>query len=63
MKKLKRVGTPFVGIGGKPINMERSMKLPINLREKDQRRTVRQSFLVARIDMSYNTIFSRPLRN
>lgn len=52
-----------MGIGGKAVKVEESMKLPITLREKNQRGIVKQSFMVARIDVTYNTIFSRPLLN
>lgn len=63
MKMLRNVGTPLVRIRGKLVKVERSMDWPITLGERVQRRAVRQSFMVARVDVPYNIIFGKPLLN
>lgn len=63
MVELKKVGTPLVGIRGRSVRVEGSVKLPITLGDKDKRRTLRQSFMVAKIDTLYNAIFNKPLLN
>lgn len=35
LEKLRKIGTPFVGIGGTLVKMEGNVKLPITLGEKD----------------------------
>lgn len=37
VEKLKRVGTPLVGINGRPIKVEGSLELPITLGKKDNK--------------------------
>lgn len=61
--KLRKVVTPLVGKKGKPVKVKESVELPITLGEKDKRRTMRHSFMVARIDAPYKIIFGRPLLN
>lgn len=61
LENLRKVGTPLLGIGSKPVKVEESVDLPITLGEKKQRKIVRQSFMVAKIDTLYNTIFGRPV--
>lgn len=63
LKKLKKVETPLVGIGDKPVKVEENVELPIFLGQNNQRRTVRQSFIVTRIDIPYNAILDRLLLN
>lgn len=61
--RLEKVNTSLVGIRGKPMTVKGSVELPITLGDKDTRRLPGQSFMVAKIDVPYNTIFSRPLLN
>lgn len=39
-KNLKKVGTPLIGIGGKLVKVEESVKLLTTLGEKDRKRIV-----------------------
>lgn len=41
LMKLRKVITILVGIGGRPIKVERSMELPMTLGDKDRKRIVR----------------------
>lgn len=41
LEKLRNVETPLVGVGSKPVKVKGSVELPITLRERDWRRTVR----------------------
>lgn len=60
---LRKVGTLLVGIDGKSMNVKGSVKLLITLGNGDKRRTLKQSFMVTKIDVPYNAIFSRSLLN
>lgn len=55
MTGLKKVNTLLVGIEDKPVKVKRS--------DRDRRRTLRQPFMVAKIDDPYNAIFGRWLLN
>lgn len=39
--RLKKVGTPLVRIGGKPVKAEESVKLSITLGDRNRERTLR----------------------
>lgn len=53
LAKLKKVTTPLVEIRGRPVKVEGCVELSITLREKNKRKMVRQSFMVAMIDTLY----------
>lgn len=41
LTKLKRIISPLVRIGGKPVKVEGNVELPITLGEKDKKKTVK----------------------
>lgn len=45
------------------MKVKRSVKLSITLRDRDKRRKLRQSLMVAKIDALYIAIFGKPLLN
>lgn len=61
--KIEKDWDSLMGIGGKPGKIKGSVELSITLEDRDRKRTLRQSFIMARVDVPYNVIFSKLLLN
>lgn len=62
-RRMNKVRTPLVGIEGKLVKVKGNVKLSVTLRDKDRKRTLRHSFMVAKISAPSKAIFDKPLLN